>query len=96
MPGVLASGTGGANGGINNQWGAKVGGVNWISTGVYDVTHSIGHLNYAVSITPIGASRVGHIISKGNNSFRVEIRTNVGTPVLVNSGFDFIVSGRNY
>ena len=96
MPGVLLSGTGLMNGGISNQWGAKVGGVNWISTGVYDVTHSIGHSNYAVSITPIGANRVGCVISKGANSFRVQINTNAGTPALINSNFDFIVSGRNY
>jgi hypothetical protein len=98
MPGVLLSGTGESGGGVNNLWGAKrhaTQGVTRVSAGTYEIFHSIGHSNYAISITP-ATNRTAVVGIKSNDKVRITLFTNASSPALSDSGFDFIISGRNY
>lgn len=96
IPGVLASGSVGLNGGFNQVWGAKKHASQTAvrnSVGYYTVYHSIGHTDYTVLITPETDQRVCYVASKGVNSFTVYFRNLSGA--LSDSNFSFLISGRN-
>ncbi len=98
-PGVLLSGTVGTNGTFSNWWGAKKHGSQTAvknSTGRYTVYHTIGHENYQVTATALTANRSCYIVSKGTSSFVIEWRTIGSSPSLVDTSFDFQITGNNY
>lgn len=94
MPGVLASGTISSGGTQSNRWGAKTSGSNatYTATGIYDVPHAAG-ATYQLMIMPSGDGQNGFVVSKGNNTFRVQIRNNSGTAAA--GAFDYIIVGTN-
>ena len=53
MPGVLATGRMNANGSLDYKWGKATGGRH-VSTGRYQVNHTIGHTNYTVTANATG------------------------------------------
>lgn len=94
-PGVLATGNIASNGVQANRWGAKASNSNASqpSTGLYDVPHMVGNTTYFLNVSPIGDGLRAHIISKSNNSFRVQIRNSSGTAVA--GAFDYQITGQN-
>ena len=97
IPGVLLSGIVNEGGTIlpRQIWGAKRHNerdILWISAGVYDIFHSVGHTNYNVQITPIGANRACFYSNITASSFRVTI-LNENTPI--NTDFGFVIFGNN-
>jgi len=95
LPGVLASGNIGSAGNHGTKWGSKVSSSNatYTATGIYDVPHLVGSTAYNVIATPIGDGLHAFIISKSNNSFRIQIRNNIGTAIA--GAFDYIITGNN-
>lgn len=97
IPGVLLAGRAASGGGGVAIWGAKkhadldveklVG-----STGTYIVYHSIGHTNYSVQVTPLGAGLSCNVGNLGTTSFYVYIYSG---STLVNANFNFAVYGAN-
>lgn len=94
-PGLLAAGSVTSGGGLNNSIG-KVTQSERLSTGLYMVTHSVGHTNYAVNLTLFntGAQLTAVITNKANTSFSVRI-VNPSNNNLVDSSFDFSIYGNN-
>lgn len=95
MPGVLATGNIGSAGNHSNPWGSKTntGNATYTATGIYDVPHLIGSTAYSVSVSPIGDGLHAFVISKSNNSFRVQIRNNSGVASV--GAFGYIITGNN-
>jgi len=94
MPGVLASGSISSTGAQSNSWGAKKNSSNasYTATGIYDVPHLAGSI-YQVMIQPTTDNVRASVTSKGNNTFRVQLRTNSGTATVGN--FDYVIFGSN-
>lgn len=94
MPGVLASGSVSGSGGHTNYWGAKksTSNASYTATGIYDVPHNAGTV-YQVMIQPTSDNVRASVTSKGNNSFRVQLRTNSGAATTGN--FDYVIIGSN-
>lgn len=80
MPGVLASGSVTSGGGNQNPWGAKksTNNATYTATGIYDVPHNAGSI-YQVQVTPTADNIECKVVSKSNNTFRVQVRSNSGT-----------------
>lgn len=99
IPGVLLAGQVGTSGGFTSIWGAKqhsTNNANKNSTGQYMVYHSIGHSDYQVQITPTTANRTSYIVSKATDNFVVYFYSVGSSPALSDSGFHFLITGRNY
>lgn len=94
MPGVLASGSISSSGAHSNSWGAKKSSSNaaYTNTGIYDVPHQAGTI-YQVMIQPTTDNVRASVTSKGNNSFRVQLRNNSGSAIAGN--FDYVIIGSN-
>lgn len=98
-PGVLLSASVSISGGFSNWWGAKKHASSTAvkdSAGKYTVYHSIGHTNYQVTASSITANRSYHIVSRGTSSFVIEWRTIGSSPALIDTAFDFQITGNNY
>jgi hypothetical protein len=98
IPGVLFSGSVALYGGLVSSWGAKKHpslAVNRNSTGNYTVYHSVGHLEYHVSLTP-ALNRTCYVGSKTESSFAVYVYSTGNSPSLADSPFDFQIFGKNY
>lgn len=100
MPGVLLRGTvesGGGSTSTANWWGPKKGiGVSKTSTGRYVIVHSVEHANYTVTAASRTANRSYHIVSIDNTQFIIEWRTIGSSPTLIDTTFDFTISGQNF
>ena len=98
IPGVLFSGSVALYGGLASSWGAKKHpslAANRNSTGNYTVYHSVGHLDYQVSLTP-ALNRTCYVGSKTESSFAVYVYSTGNSPSLADSPFDFQIFGKNY
>ncbi|MCP6727606.1 MAG: hypothetical protein KJI69_06365 [Patescibacteria group bacterium] len=62
------------------------------STGVYTITHSLGHINYAVSVVPFATTVKNITIQSASGTTFVARISNSVTDVLENNGFYFIVT----
>lgn len=99
MPGMLLSATVNTNGGFLNSWGAKKHASSTAvrnSAGRYTVYHSVGHTNYQVSASPAVANRSHYIVSRGTTNFIIEWRSIGSSPALIDTAFDFQITGNNY
>ncbi len=99
MPGVLLSARVNAVGGFLHQWGAKKHANNTAqrsSQGRYIVYHSIGHTSYHVTASPSTANRSFHIVNKFSDNFVIEWRTIGSSIQLIDTAFDFQITGDNY
>ena len=100
MPGLLLRGTVDAAGGNStaNWWGPKK--VTWTpsktSTGRYVVYHDVGHVDYTVTAASRTANRSYHIVSKSSSQFIIEWRSIGSSPALIDTEFDFQISGLNF
>lgn len=94
MPGVLASGSVTSGGGNQNPWGAKksTNNASYTATGIYDVPHNAGSI-YQVQVTPTADNIECKVVSKSNNTFRVQVRSNSGTATT--GSFDYVIFGKN-
>jgi len=94
-PGLLAAGSVSSAGGLNNSFG-KVTDSEKSSTGIYVITHTIGHSLYAVNLTLYnsGAQVTAVVTSKSDTSFSVRI-VNPSNNSLTDSAFDFSCYGTN-
>ena len=91
VPGLRGFGSVSSAGSLNNEFGV----VNTSarsSQGIYVITHDVGHLFYAVNITPYNSSgQISAVVSsKTNNSFTVRI-VNPSNNSLTDSSFDFSI-----
>ena len=99
IPGVLLAGEVGYTGGFTSSWGAKKHASSTavkIATGQYRVYHSIGHMDYQVQITPTSSNRTSYISAKGTDNFVVYFYSVGSSPALSDTGFHFMITGRNY
>lgn len=94
-PGLLAAGSVTSGGNLSNGFG-KASDASRSSTGLFTVTHSIGHSLYSVNLTLFnsGAQVTAVVTSKNNTSFNVRI-VNPSNNGLTDSAFDFSVYGSN-
>jgi hypothetical protein len=94
MPGVLASGSVTSGGWNQNPWGAKksTNNATYTATGIYDVPHNAGSI-YQVQVTPTADNIECKVVSKSNNTFRVQVRSNSGTATT--GSFDYVIFGKN-
>lgn len=92
-PGVLASATVASTGSSSNKWGGRVGNSRRSSTGVYVISHTIGHESY--NIVACANEHDRHVIytSKGTTSVTINVKNGSGT--LVDQQFDYIIVGNN-
>jgi hypothetical protein len=99
IPGLLLAGEVGYTGGFTSSWGAKKHASSTavkIATGQYRVYHSIGHMDYQVQITPTSSNRTSYISAKGTDNFVVYFYSVGSSPALSDTGFHFMITGRNY
>jgi hypothetical protein len=99
IPGVLLAGEVVYTGGFTSSWGAKKHASSTavkIATGQYRVYHSIGHMDYQVQITPTSSNRTSYISAKGTDNFVVYFYSVGSSPALSDTGFHFMITGRNY
>lgn len=85
MPGVLASGTVNTNGGLMNEWGAKINYGQTITGGYRIFLKDMPHNRYSVQVTP-----------HTNVTFRVSTKTSTYFEILGTGAADFVVFGSNY
>lgn len=93
IPGVIASGTVSREGYSSSLYGARLGNISRVSTGVYKIEHTIGHTNYAVIITPNESGRLAHISTKLDTYVYVHLSNTSSTET--NTAFDFAIMGNN-
>ena len=89
VQGVRGSGSVSSSGGLSNAFG-KATDSGKTSTGVYIISHSIGHTNYGVNLTIISSNAQLNAVvtAKNNTSFEVKI-VNASNNALSDSAFDF-------
>ena len=95
MPGVLLSTTVSSTGVFANTWGAKKHAslsASKVSTGTYDIYHSIGHSTYNISANAYG-NRTISIVSKSADRCRIQIYNGA---TLIDGQFDITLTGNNY
>lgn len=92
IPGMLASGSVGSTGGLSRSFG-KASSATKNSTGNYTITHSIGHSDYSVQITPQATTRLFYISARGNTTCTIIMTNTSGTAT--DTAFDFAICGSN-
>lgn len=92
-PGVLASATVSSTGSSSNKWGGRVGNSSRSSTGVYVISHTIGHVNY--NIVACANQHDRHVIYTSKETKSVTINVKNGSGTLVDQQFDYIIVGNN-
>lgn len=92
-PGVLASASVSSTGTSTKKWGAKTGNSTKPSAGTYTISHTIGHTDYTVQITPLTSARVGYISAKNSTSVTIVMTNMSGTAT--DTAFDYLITGNN-
>ena len=103
MSGTLVSGTCTPDGGTRHAWGCRTRAdlldaqTARLSTGIYRINHAIGHLHYAVAITPISPSEAltATVLERAHDHVDLVIRRLAPGFPNADAPFDFTLTGRN-
>ena len=93
LPGLRGSGSVSSGGYFSNGYGKESNSAK-NSTGLYTITHALGHINYGVNLTIVSSNGQLNAVVTAKNTTSFDVRiVNASNNTLTDSAFDFSIYG---